>query len=62
MQPKARKALTEMVNVYYANFGSVGSTLSDSLLAGTIGRLQQIAATNTNATAAYNILFSRLLD
>lgn len=71
VQPKARKALTEMVNVYneyvttkaqYANFGSVGSTLSDSLLAGTIGRLQQIAATNTNATAAYNILFSRLLD
>lgn len=71
VQPKTRGALTEMVNVYndyvttkaqYANFGSIGTSLSDSLLAGTIGRMQEIAAGNSNASAAYNILFSRLLD
>jgi hypothetical protein len=71
VQPKTRTALTEMVNTYneyvntkarYATFGSVGANLSDSLLAATVGRMQQIASTNSNAQAAYNVLFSRLLD
>ena len=60
-----------MVNVYndyvnaktrYATFGAVGSRLSDSLLAATITQMKEIAATNSNADAAYNVLFSRLLD
>jgi len=71
VQPKTRAALTEMLNVYneyvdtktrYATFGSVGTTLSDSLLAATIARMKEIAAVNSNANSAYNVLFSRLLD
>jgi hypothetical protein len=71
VQPKTRAALTKMVNVYndyvnaktrYATFGAVGSRLSDSLLAATITQMKEIAATNSNADAAYNVLFSRLLD
>ena len=71
VRPKAYDSLKQMLGIYngyiqqkaqFALLGSVGSQLQDSELALTISRLEDIAKTNSNAKAAYDILFSRLLD
>jgi hypothetical protein len=71
VRPKAYDSLKQMLGIYngyieqkaqFALLGSVGSQLQDSALASTISQLEDISKTNSNAKAAYDILFSRLLD
>lgn len=71
VRPKAYDSLKQMLGIYngyveqraqFALLGTVGAQLQDSALASTISQLEDIAKTNSNAKAAYDILFSRLLD
>ena len=71
LRPKAFdsiKAMYDTYNNYISEkgklqlLGSIGTQLQDSALSETIFKMEQIAATNSNAKAAYDILFSRLLD
>lgn len=70
VQPKTREALRSMVTEY-ENYVSVrdsgfGSTTDsqlykDLLKSNTIARLKEIAASNSSASAAYDVLFSSLI-
>ena len=70
IQPKTREALRSMVQEYESyvsvrdsGFGSTTDSqlYKDLLKSNTIAKLKEIAASNSSASAAYDVLFSSLI-